>query len=34
MAVIQLSDWFRGLKNSEISQKKIKQFYNENHGSF
>ncbi len=34
MAVIQLSDWFHGLKNSEISQKKIKQFYYENHGSF
>ncbi len=31
MAVIQLSDWFYGLKHSEITQKKIKQFY-ENHG--
>ncbi len=27
MAVIQLSDWFYGLKHSEITQKKIKQFY-------
>ncbi len=34
MAVIQLSDWFYGLKHSEITQKKIKQIYNENHGSF
>ncbi len=25
--LIQLSDWFYGLKNSEITQKKIKQFY-------
>ncbi len=31
MAVIQLSDWFYGLKHSEIVQKKIK-FYYENHG--
>ncbi len=34
MAVIHLSDWFYGLKHSEITQKKIKQFYHENHGSF
>ncbi len=27
MAVIQLSDWFYGPKHSEITQKKIKQFY-------
>ncbi len=27
MAVIQLSDWFYGLNHSEITQKKIKQFY-------
>ncbi len=25
--LIQLSDWFYGLKHSEITQKKIKQFY-------
>ncbi len=31
---IQLSDRFFGLKHSEITQKKIKQFYYENHGSF
>ncbi len=30
MAVKQLSDWFYGLKHSEITQKKIKQFYYEN----
>ncbi len=30
MAVIQLSDWFYGLKHSEIMQKKSKQFYYEN----
>ncbi len=30
--LIQLSDWFYGLKNLEITQKKIKQFYYENHG--
>ncbi len=29
---IQLSDWFYGLKHSEITQKKIKQFYYKNHG--
>ncbi len=34
MAVIQLSDWFYGLKHSEITHKKIKQFYHENHGYF
>ncbi len=30
--LIQLTDWFYGLKHSEITQKKIKQFYYENHG--
>ncbi len=25
--LIQLSDWFYSLKHSEITQKKIKQFY-------
>ncbi len=30
--LIQLSDWFYGLKPSEITQKKIKQFDYENHG--
>ncbi len=30
MAVMQLSDWFYSLKHSEITQKKIKQFYYEN----
>ncbi len=34
MAVIQLSDWFYGLKHSETTQKKTKQFYYEIHGSF
>ncbi len=29
---MQLSDWFYGPKHSEITQKKIKQFYYENHG--
>ncbi len=32
MAVIQVSNWFYGHKHSEIMQKKIKQFYYENHG--
>ncbi len=27
MLLIQLSDWFYGLKHSEITQKKIKQFH-------
>ncbi len=27
MAVIELSDWFYGLKHSETTQKKTKQFY-------
>ncbi len=27
---LQLSDWFYGLKHSEITQKKTKQFYYEN----
>ncbi len=30
--LIHLSDWFYALKHSEITQKKIKQFYHENHG--
>ncbi len=34
MAVIRLSDWFYGPEHSENTQKKIKQFYYENHGSF
>ncbi len=34
MAVIQLSDWFYGLKHSEITLKKIKQFYYKKHGYF
>ncbi len=25
--LIQLTDWFYGLKHSEITQKKIEQFY-------
>ncbi len=33
MAVMQLSDWFYRLNYSEITQKKIKQLYYENHGS-
>ncbi len=32
--LIQLSDWVYGLKHSGIMQKKIIQFYYENHGSF
>ncbi len=32
--LIQLSDWFYSLKHSETTQKKIKQFYYKNHGSF
>ncbi len=32
MAVIHVSDWFYGLKYTEITQKKTKQFYYENHG--
>ncbi len=30
--LIQLSDWFYGLKHSEITQKKNKQIYYENNG--
>ncbi len=36
MAMILLKQlyWFYGLNHSEITQKKIKQFYYENNGSF
>ncbi len=30
IVLIQFSDWFYGLKHSEITQKKIKQIYCEN----